>query len=63
MNMYYKLWSDENKQNDYVLLKCIGRSLGRDEKEETIRNTSPEQFQSEFEWDFRFYRHFNCQVK
>ena len=55
MNMYYKLWSDAvNKQNDYVLLKCIGLKFSRDEKwkEETIRNTSPEQFQSEFECEF-----------
>ena len=56
MNMYYKLWSDAvNKQNDYVPIEVHWTEVpGRDEKwkEETIRNTSPEQFQSEFECEF-----------
>ena len=56
MNMYYKLWSDAiNKQNDYVPIEVHWSEVpGRDEKwkEETIRNTSPEQFQSEFECEF-----------
>ena len=57
MNMFYKLWVDaQNKQNDYIYLsKYIGqRCNSRDEKwkEETIRNTSAEQFQQEFECDF-----------
>ena len=56
MNMFYKLWSDaNNKQNDYVPIEVHWSEVpGRDEKwkEETIRNTSPEQFQSEFECEF-----------
>ena len=56
MNMYYKLWSDAvNKQNDYVPIEVHWTEVPcRDEKwkEETIRNTSPEQFQSEFECEF-----------
>ena len=56
MNMYYKLWVDaENKRNDYVPIDVHWSEVpGRDEKwkEETIRNTSPEQFQSEFECEF-----------
>ena len=56
MNMYYKLWTDAmNKQNDYVPIEVHWSEVpGRDEKwkEETIRNTSPEQFQSEFECEF-----------
>ena len=56
MNMYYKLWVDaQNKQNDYIPIEVHWSEVpGRDEKwkEETIRNTSPEQFQSEFECEF-----------
>ena len=56
MNMYYKLWTDaENKQNDYVPIEVHWSEVpGRDEKwkEQTIRNTSAEQFQSEFECEF-----------
>ena len=56
MNMYYKLWTDaQNNQNDYVPIEVHWSEVpGRDEKwkEETIRNTSPEQFQSEFECEF-----------
>ena len=56
MNMYYKLWVDaQNKQNDYVPIEVHWSEVpGRDEKwkEETIRNTSEEQFQSEFECEF-----------
>ena len=56
MNMFYKLWTDaNNKQNDYVPIEVHWSEVpGRDEKwkEETIRNTSPEQFQSEFECEF-----------
>ena len=56
MNQFYKLWSDaENKRNDYVPIEVHWSEVpGRDEKwkEETIRNTSPEQFQSEFECEF-----------
>ena len=56
MNMYYKLWQDAiNKQNDYVPIEVHWSEVpGRDEKwkETTIRNTSPEQFQQEFECEF-----------
>ena len=56
MNMYYKLWTDaENKRNDYIPIEVHWSEVpGRDEawKEATIRNTSEEQFQSEFECEF-----------
>ena len=56
MNQFYKLWSDaENKRNDYVPIEVHWSEVpGRDEKwkEDTIRNTSPEQFQQEFECEF-----------
>jgi len=53
MNQFYKLWTDaENKRNDYVPIEVHWSEVpGRDEawKEATIRNTSAEQFQQEFE--------------
>ena len=56
MNQFYKLWTDaENKRNDYVPIEVHWSEVpGRDEKwkETTIRNTSPEQFQQEFECEF-----------
>ena len=56
MNMYYKLWTDAiNKQNDYVPIQVHWSEVpGRDEKwkENTIRNTSQEQFNQEFECEF-----------
>ena len=56
MNMFYKLWVDaQNKNNDYIPIEVHWSEVpGRDEKwkEETIRNTSAEQFQQEFECDF-----------
>ena len=56
MNQFYKLWIDaENKRNDYVPIEVHWSEVpGRDEewKEATIRNTSPEQFQQEFECEF-----------
>jgi hypothetical protein len=56
MNQFYKLWTDaENKRNDYVPIEVNWSEVpGRDEawKEATIRNTSPEQFQQEFECEF-----------
>ena len=56
MNMYYKLWTDaEKKRNDYIPIEVHWSEVpGRDEKwkEETIRNTSEEQFASEFECEF-----------
>ena len=55
-NQFYKLWTDaENKRNDYVPIEVHWSEVpGRDEKwkEATIRNTSPEQFQQEFECEF-----------
>jgi hypothetical protein len=56
MNQFYKLWTDaENKRNDYVPIEVHWSEVpGRDEKwkDDTIRNTSPEQFQQEFECEF-----------
>ena len=56
MNMYYKLWVDAvNKNNNYTPIEVHWSEVpGRDQKwkEETIRNTSQEQFQSEFECEF-----------
>ena len=56
MNQFYKLWTDaENKRNDYVPIEVHWSEVpGRDEKwkEDTIRNTSPEQFLQEFECEF-----------
>ncbi len=56
MNMYYKLWIDAmNNRNDYVPIEVHWSEVpGRDEKwkETTIRNTSAEQFASEFECEF-----------
>ena len=56
MNQFYKLWVDaENKRNDYIPIEVHWSEVpGRDEdwKEQTIRNTSPEQFQQEFECEF-----------
>tara|TARA_R110001592_G_scaffold61640_5_gene188044 strand:+ start:27595 stop:29226 length:1632 start_codon:yes stop_codon:yes gene_type:complete len=56
MNMYYKLWMDaDSGRNDYIPIEVHWSEVpGRDEawKEATIRNTSPEQFQSEFECEF-----------
>jgi hypothetical protein len=56
MNMFYKLWTDaENKKNDYIPIEVHWSEVpGRDEvwKEETIRNTSQSQFNSEFECEF-----------
>jgi hypothetical protein len=56
MNMYYKLWTDAvAKKNDYMPIEVHWSEVpGRDEdwKEATIRNTSKEQFASEFECEF-----------
>ena len=56
MNQFYKLWTDaEKKKNDYIPIEVHWSEVpGRDEawKEMTIRNTSPEQFQQEFECEF-----------
>jgi hypothetical protein len=56
MNMFYKMWMDaENKRNDYIPIEVHWSEVpGRDEKwkEQTIRNTSESQFQTEFECEF-----------
>ena len=55
MNMFYKLWTDTENKNDYVPIEVHWSEVpGRDEvwKEETIRNTSQSQFNSEFECEF-----------
>ena len=56
MNMFYKLWHDaELGRNEYVTTDVHWSEVpGRDEhwKEQTIRNTSLEQFNQEFECEF-----------
>ena len=56
MNHFYKLWSDAEKgRNSYNAIEAHWSEVpGRDEKwkEETIANTSEQQFQQEFECDF-----------
>ena len=56
MNMFYKLWTDaENQRNTYVPIEVHWSEIpGRDEKwkEETIKNTSASQFNTEFECEF-----------
>jgi len=56
MNQFYKLWTDAvEKRNDYVPIEVHWSEVpGRDEawKDATIRNTSAEQFQQEFECEF-----------
>jgi hypothetical protein len=53
MNHFYKMWTDAvNKKNTYVSLEITWRDVpGRDEawKQQTIANTSEEQFSQEFE--------------
>ena len=56
MNMFYKLWHDaERKKNEYVTTEVHWSQVpGRDAvwKEQTIANTSEEQFRVEFECEF-----------
>ena len=56
MNMFYKLWNDAtHKRNSYVPIEVHWSEVpGRDEKwkEETIKNTSEQQFRTEFECEF-----------
>ena len=56
MNMFYKLWTDaEEKRNSYIPIEVHWSEVpGRDEKwkEETIKNTSESQFNTEFECEF-----------
>jgi hypothetical protein len=56
MNLFYKMWKDAiDGKNDYVPIDVNWRKVpGRDEKfkELMIRNTSPEQFEQEFECEF-----------
>lgn len=56
MNMFYKLWVDsEEGRNSYTRLSVHWSAIpGRDEawKDETIRNTSAEQFRQEYECEF-----------
>jgi hypothetical protein len=56
MNHFYTMWNNaERKKSDYVPIEVHWSAVpGRDEawKEETIRNTSPEQFQQEFNVEF-----------
>ena len=56
MNMFYKLWNDaEHKRNSYIPIEVHWTEVpGRDEKwkQETIANTSEQQFNTEFECQF-----------
>ena len=56
MNMFYKLWVDaEEQRNSYVPIEVHWSEVpGRDAKwkEETIKNTSESQFNTEFECEF-----------
>jgi hypothetical protein len=56
MNLFYKIWMDSvNGQNSYARVDVHWSDVpGRDEawKEETIRNTSIDQFRQEFECEF-----------
>ena len=56
MNMFYKMWVDaENKRNLYKAIDVSWKDVpGRNAKfkEETIKNTSLEQWQQEFECEF-----------
>ena len=56
MNMFYKLWHDaERGKNEYVTTEVHWSEVpGRDAawKEQTIKNTSEEQFRVEFECEF-----------
>ena len=56
MNMFYKLWHDaERQKNEYVATEVHWSEVpGRDAKwkEQTIRNTSEQQFKVEFECEF-----------
>lgn len=56
LNLFYKLWTDsENDLNNYKRIDVHWSDVpGRDEKwrQETIRNTSEEQFRIEFECEF-----------
>jgi hypothetical protein len=56
MNMFYRFWTDATKgRNEYVPIEVHWSQVpGRDEKwkEETIRNTSQEQFDAEFNCEF-----------
>ena len=56
MNMFYKMWNDaENGRNTYVPIEVHWSEVpGRDEKwkQETIKNTSEQQFNVEFECEF-----------
>ena len=56
LNMFYKFWSDaENGRNEYVPIEVHWSQVpGRDDKwkEQTIANTSEEQFRGEFECEF-----------
>ncbi|SVA15092.1 uncharacterized protein METZ01_LOCUS67946 [marine metagenome] len=56
MNMFYKMWTDaENQRNSYVPIEVHWSEVpGRDAKwkEETIKNTSESQFNTEFGCEF-----------
>ena len=56
MNLFYRMWTEAiEKRSEYVPIEIHWSMVpGRDEewKEQTIRNTSPDQFRQEFECEF-----------
>lgn len=56
LNLFYRMWTEATeKRSDYVPIEIHWSMVpGRDEewKEQTIRNTSPDQFRQEFECEF-----------
>lgn len=56
LNLFYKMWTEATeKRSDYIPIEIHWSMVpGRDEawKEQTIRNTSPDQFRQEFECEF-----------
>ncbi len=56
LNLFYRMWTEAvEKRSDYMPIEIHWSMVpGRDEewKEQTIRNTSPDQFRQEFECEF-----------
>ena len=53
MNHFYKMWTDASEgESKYIPIEVHWSSVQRDEKQETIANTSEEQFRQEFECQF-----------
>ena len=54
MNHFYRMWHDVKEKNEYVLLKFTGLKCRQRFilEEQTIANTSEQQFRVEFECEF-----------